>query len=59
MFKFKSQLITPLLLLPRFYKSLLVFFIDLFFCILSVWISFYLRIGTFDRISTPLHILQC
>ena len=56
MFKFKSQLITPLLLLPRFYKSLLVFFIDLFFCILSVWISFYLRVGTFDRISTPAYI---
>ncbi len=56
MFKFKSQLITPFLLLPRFYKNLLVFFIDLFFCILSVWISFYLRIGTFERISTPAYI---
>lgn len=33
--------------IPRFYKQLLVIAIDICLCLLSVWVSFYLRLGEF------------
>ena len=46
--------------LPRYAKQWLVASVDTFLCILSVWVSFYLRLGEFPAFryatSTPVLI---
>jgi FlaA1/EpsC-like NDP-sugar epimerase len=38
--------------IPRYAKQLLVLSVDTFLCILSVWASFYLRLGEFQAFSS-------
>jgi FlaA1/EpsC-like NDP-sugar epimerase len=53
--KVNSYLAFYALSLSRNVKQLLVVLLDISFCILSVWISFYLRIGDFpDYLSAPI-----
>ena len=42
---------TELLSLPRFAKILVVVTLDLSLCVFTVWFAFYLRLGTFVKIS--------
>lgn len=42
-----SQLANRVLAMPRAAKQLLVMAVDIFLCLLSVWASFYLRLGEF------------
>ena len=37
--------------IPRYAKQLLVLSVDTFLCLLSVWVSFYLRLGEFQTFS--------
>ena len=37
--------------IPRYAKQLLVLSVDTFLCLLSVWLSFYLRLGEFQAFS--------
>ena len=39
------------LALPRYAKQLLVMSVDVFLCLFSVWVSFYLRLGEFQAFS--------
>jgi len=52
-----NQAAKYLLKLPRIYKRIIVLVLDLLICIISVWLSYYLRIGEFqsldDSISFP------
>lgn len=41
----------PILSLPRYAKRILVFLVDLSLCVLTVWLSFYLRLGEFVTLS--------
>ena len=41
-----------LLALPRFAKTLIVIMVDASLCVVSVWLSFYLRLGEFGTFST-------
>jgi FlaA1/EpsC-like NDP-sugar epimerase len=43
----------PLLSLPRTAKRLLVLLVDTSFCVLSVWLAFYLRLGEFIPFAAP------
>ena len=43
----------PLLSLPRTAKRLLVLLVDTSFCVLSVWLAFYLRLGEFIPFGAP------
>ena len=45
MINFINKLLGNLLGMPRYAKKLLVISLDTSFCILSVWISYYLRLG--------------
>ena len=36
---------------PRSFKTLVAITIDFFFCVLSVWFSYYLRLGSFVPIT--------
>ncbi len=47
MFRIPGQLPESILAMPRPAKQLLVVCLDVFLCFLSVWASFYLRIGEF------------
>ena len=47
MFRILGQLPESILAMPRPAKQLLVVCLDVFLCFLSVWASFYLRIGEF------------
>jgi FlaA1/EpsC-like NDP-sugar epimerase len=49
-YKFKP-LVNCFLAMPRYAKQLLVMFADTCSCILSVWLSFYLRLGEFQALS--------
>lgn len=40
-----THLVMPVLSLPRFAKRVLVLGVDASFCVLSVWLAFYLRLG--------------
>ncbi|MBT8565435.1 polysaccharide biosynthesis protein [Polynucleobacter paneuropaeus] len=46
-----SNLVTPILNLPRVTKIAIVLLVDISFCILSVWFAFYLRIGQWVTLS--------
>ena len=37
--------------IPRYAKQLLVLSVDAFLCLISVWASFYLRLGEFQAFS--------
>lgn len=43
-----------ILLMPRVAKRLVVILVDCLACLFSVWISFYLRLGEFLPLSTPM-----
>jgi len=53
---FQIQHFPSLLKIPRPLKSGLVFIIDIIFCVLSAWISFYLRLGQIH--SNQFHIIS-
>lgn len=42
-----SKLAVPILALPRPVKRIVVITVDLSFCVLTVWLSYYLRLGEF------------
>jgi len=46
-----QKIMKVLLNQPRFIKTFIAFLIDLFLCIFSVWISFYLRLGYLVSLS--------
>jgi FlaA1/EpsC-like NDP-sugar epimerase len=46
-----SYLANLVLALPRYAKQLLVMSVDIFLCLFSVWVSFYLRLGEFQAFS--------
>ena len=46
-----QKIMKVLLNQPRFIKTFIAFLIDLFLCIFSVWISFYLRLGDLVSLS--------
>jgi len=48
-----SRFAAPALALPRAVKRGVVLALDACFCILSVWLAFYLRSGTFTSLSGP------
>jgi len=48
---FLPQLVMPVLGLPRIAKRFLVLAVDASFCILSVWLAFYLRLGEWVPLS--------
>ena len=50
-----NQLASRVIAMPRAAKQLLVMTVDTFLCLLSVWASFYLRLGeflTFSNLTT-------
>jgi FlaA1/EpsC-like NDP-sugar epimerase len=49
-----SRLAKPVLALPRSVKRGLVLLLDVALCLLSVWLAFYLRLGQFLPLSSPL-----
>ena len=55
-----NKLTIDVLLISRRKKQMLVIFVDLFICLLSIYIAFYLRLGEFikvtDSITNPLLI---
>ena len=55
-----SQTSARLLAMPRLAKQLLVMTVDISLCLLSVWASFYLRLGEYlifsDAVTTPVLI---
>jgi len=53
MIRFFSQLSSPVLGMPRLAKRLLVLLVDTSFCVLSVWLAFYLRLGEFLTLTGP------
>jgi FlaA1/EpsC-like NDP-sugar epimerase len=46
-----NQIAVSVLAIPRFAKQLLVMTVDTSLCLLSVWASFYLRLGEYEAIS--------
>ena len=46
-----KHLARRILTIPRYAKQLLVMLVDTFLCLLSVWVSFYLRLGEFQAFS--------
>jgi FlaA1/EpsC-like NDP-sugar epimerase len=48
---FLSKLVIPLLRLPRIAKRLIVLAADASFCVLAVWLAFYLRLGQWVLLS--------
>ena len=46
-----NQLARRVIAIPRYAKQLLVLSVDSFSCLLSVWASFYLRLGEFQAFS--------
>lgn len=48
-----SRFAMPVLGLPRSVKRSIVLLLDTSFCILSVWLAFYLRSGSFTTLSGP------
>jgi len=46
-----NKIAIPLLELPRSVKSFVVFLIDFLICVLTVWFSFFLRLGEFISLS--------
>ncbi|MCG9056232.1 polysaccharide biosynthesis protein [Laribacter hongkongensis] len=42
-----SKLVVPVLALPRPAKRFVVLLVDLSLCVLTVWLAYYLRLGTF------------
>ena len=46
-----NRLIIPLLGLPRSIKITIVICVDLSLCVLTVWVAYYLRLGTFLALS--------
>jgi len=51
-YKFMKRLVSPALGLPRFIKRIILIAMDAFFCVISVYIAFYLRIGEWVPIFT-------
>ncbi len=49
-----SHVAAPILALPRPIKRLVALSADAAFCVLSVWLAFYLRLGVFMPLSGPL-----
>lgn len=47
------KLAVPVLALPRVAKRTVVFVVDASLCVLSVWLTFYLRLGEFVALSGP------
>jgi FlaA1/EpsC-like NDP-sugar epimerase len=47
------MLAPPFLALPRIAKRLIVLMVDTSFCVLSVWLAFYLRLGEFIPFAAP------
>jgi NADH:ubiquinone oxidoreductase subunit K len=48
-----GKLVQPVLAIPRTAKRLLVLLVDTSFCVLSVWLAFYLRLGEFTPFASP------
>jgi FlaA1/EpsC-like NDP-sugar epimerase len=48
-----SRLAAPVLVMPRSVKRVIVLALDGALCILSVWLAFYLRKGTYTPLSGP------
>ncbi|WP_416545670.1 polysaccharide biosynthesis protein [Limnohabitans sp. DCL3] len=48
-----SRLASPVLALPRAVKRGVVLVLDASLCILSVWLAFYLRLGSFSSMAGP------
>ena len=48
------RVLRPLLALPRYAKSTFVVFTDMCFCVLTVWLAFFLRLGEFVSLSENL-----
>jgi FlaA1/EpsC-like NDP-sugar epimerase len=46
-----KHLARRVIVIPRYAKQLLVMSVDTFLCLLSVWVSFYLRLGEFQAFS--------
>lgn len=46
-----SKLAVPMLALPRSAKRLVALIVDLSLCVLSVWLSYYLRLGEFISLA--------
>ena len=46
-----KHLASLVITIPRYAKQLLVLSVDTFLCLLSVWLSFYLRLGEFQAFS--------
>ncbi len=49
--KLDKNLVLPILALPRTTKQIIVLVMDVVFCIISVWLAYYLRIGEFVALS--------
>lgn len=45
------SIVAPVLALPRAAKRVIVLFVDLGLCILTVWLAYYLRLGEFISLS--------
>lgn len=45
------SIVAPVLALPRAAKRIIVLFVDLGLCILTVWLAYYLRLGEFISLS--------
>jgi FlaA1/EpsC-like NDP-sugar epimerase len=48
-----NRILVPVLAIPRPAKRLLVLLVDTSFCVLSVWLAFYLRLGEFLSLKGP------
>ena len=46
-----NKIIEYFLSKPRSFKTLVAIIIDFMFCVLSVWVSYYLRLGSFVPIT--------
>lgn len=46
-----NKLVVPILALPRSAKRLVAFLVDVGLCVLTVWFSYYLRLGDFVALS--------
>jgi FlaA1/EpsC-like NDP-sugar epimerase len=45
------RIAAPILALPRLAKSLVVLMVDTSLCVLTIWLSFYLRLGEFSSLD--------
>ena len=48
-----TQLVTPVLALPRAAKRIVALAVDIGLCVLTVWLAYYLRLGAFVALSGP------